>query len=231
MTNVKYALFTLLFLTSPGFTLCQNIFQVYDSYTLEEIDSVQISVDNKKAKISKLSGGKIILENVKNNDKVTFKSKGYYSSFRYLEKNRKAFEIILLNPTKSKLEDYKNKTPYYQEYTLTDYNRDFPDSIMHKIDSSAMFPGGKEKLYDYLRANINYPEVALDLDIEGKVIVQFIVEADGSMTAIHITKSVNQFMDAEAYRVIQNMPKWNPATYKGEPTKCIFNLPVTFKLG
>ncbi len=230
MTHVKYALFTLLFLAAPIVTFCQNIFQVYDNYTLEIVDSLEIHVDNKKVLIKELSGGIFTIENGKKGDKVTIENTDYCSSYYYLTNNRKSVETIMLEPTKLKLEEYKKKLPYYQEYTLDEIRRDFPDSSLFQIDSLATFPGGKKELYDYLRTNINYPEIAIDLDIEGKVLIRFVVEEDGSMARIGIINSVNQPMDAEAYRVIQNMPKWNPATYKGEPTKSIFYLPVAFKL-
>lgn len=227
---MKYALFTLLFLVSSKFTFCQNVFQVYDSYTLEVVDSLQIYINNKKATISKLSGGVFTVENGKKGNQITIKNPDYDDAYYYLANNQKSTEVIMLSPSRLKLKEYKSKLPYYDEYSLMDYKRDFPDNIMDKIDSSAMFPGGKEKLYDYLRANIIYPQAAVEFGIEGKVIVQFIVDSDGTIETIRIIRSVNQFMDAEAYRVIQTMPAWNPATYKGIPTKCIFNLPVSFQL-
>lgn len=227
---MKHILLIVLSLFSSRVVISQNVFQVYDNYTLKTVDSLTISIDNKKATVRKLSDGLFIVEDGKNGDKVMIKHPDYNGFTLNLEKGKKSSETIMLRPTKSKLKEYKSNLPYYQEYTLSDINRDFPDSIINHLDSSAVFPGGINLLYDYLRNNIEYPQIGRELDIEGKVIIQFIVEADGSITTCHIIKSVNQPMDAEAYRVVQTMPKWIPATYKGVPTKCIFNLPVSFQL-
>ena len=143
MTHVKYALFTLLFLAAPIVTFCQNIFQVYDNYTLEIVDSLEIHVDNKKVLIKELSGGIFTIENGKKGDKVTIENTDYCSSYYYLTNNRKSVETIMLEPTKLKLEEYKKKLPYYQEYTLDEIRRDFPDSSLFQIDSLATFPVGK----------------------------------------------------------------------------------------
>ena len=97
-------------------------------------------------------------------------------------------------------------------------------------DKPATFPGGEFKIMEYLRDNLVYPEPAREKGIEGKVYVQFVVEEDGSITNVKIMRSVNKWLDAEAFRVIKSMPKWNPGTQNGEPVSTTMMLPINFKI-
>ena len=97
-------------------------------------------------------------------------------------------------------------------------------------DTPATFPGGEFKMMEYLRDNLIYPEPAREKGIEGKVYVQFVVEEDGSITNVKIMRSVNKWLDAEAFRVIKSMPKWNPGTQNGEPVSTTMMLPINFKI-
>ena len=87
------------------------------------------------------------------------------------------------------------------------------------------FKGGQEALRKYLEENLVYPEKARKDSIEGKVIVSFVVEMDGSLTEIEILKSVNPLLDQEAIRVVRQMPKWEPGDEREKMA-----LPITFKL-
>ena len=97
-------------------------------------------------------------------------------------------------------------------------------------DTPATFPGGEFKMVEYLRDNLIYPEPAREKGIEGKVYVQFVVEEDGSITNVKIMRSVNKWLDAEAFRVIKSMPKWNPGTQNGKPVRTTMMLPINFKI-
>lgn len=94
-------------------------------------------------------------------------------------------------------------------------------------DSKTMYPGGEEALFKFLRDNIKYPEEASKNNIGGCVVVQFIVEADGSVSNIKIVSSVHPALDAEALRVVSLMPKWN--SFDDGPRGICYRLPLYFK--
>ena len=92
------------------------------------------------------------------------------------------------------------------------------------------FPGHVEGLLAYLQKNIKYPRKAEKKGIEGKVVCSFWVLEDGSITDVRVEQHVDPALDKKAIRVIKAMPKWNPGTQNGIPTKVRYTLPVTFKL-
>lgn len=98
------------------------------------------------------------------------------------------------------------------------------------VEEMAEFPGGMTELMKFLSSNIRYPEEAFKQDIQGRVIVRFVVEKDGSIGDISILKGVDPMLDKEALRVVEEMPKWKPGKVKGEPVASFFNLPVSFKI-
>lgn len=85
-------------------------------------------------------------------------------------------------------------------------------------------------LFQYLKDNLNYPTIALETGIQGNVIVQFIVEKDGSITGTKILRGIGGGCDEEAQNVIENMPKWTPGRQRGRPVRVQFTLPVKFVL-
>ena len=97
-------------------------------------------------------------------------------------------------------------------------------------EEEAMFPGGMEAMMKYLQENIKYPEQAKNNGVQGRVIVQFVVNKDGSISNDTVVRSVDPLLDAEAIRVVRNMPNWTPGKQKGEAVRVRFTLPVTFRL-
>ncbi len=93
-----------------------------------------------------------------------------------------------------------------------------------------MFPGGLRTLMQYLAANVNYPPMAAKGNVQGRVVVQFLVDKTGKVSEAKIVESVDKELDAEAIRVCKSLPNFYPATLDGEPIPTLFNLPVTFKL-
>ena len=98
------------------------------------------------------------------------------------------------------------------------------------LDQQAEFPGGASKCMQWLSQNIRYPEAAVQNDIQGRVVVKFIVEKDGSIRNAQIVKGVDKDLDREALRIISKMPKWIPGKMNGIPVRSYFNFPMTFKL-
>ena len=102
--------------------------------------------------------------------------------------------------------------------------------VFQAVEEAAMFPGGMEAMMKYLQENIKYPEQAKNNGVQGRVIVQFVVNKDGSISNDTVVRSVDPMLDAEAIRVVRNMPNWTPGKQKGEAVRVRFTLPVTFRL-
>ena len=100
--------------------------------------------------------------------------------------------------------------------------------IFQVTEEQPMFPGGMQEMMKYMQKEIQYPQEALDKGIGGKVIVQFVVNKDGSITDANVVKSIDPTLDAEALRVVNSMPNWTPGKQKGEPVRVRFTLPVAF---
>ncbi len=104
------------------------------------------------------------------------------------------------------------------------------EEIFVAVEQLAEFPGGQAALMKWLSNNIRYPESAQQNDIQGRVIVKFVVEKDGSIGQATIAKGVDKDLDREAIRVVKKMPKWQPGKNNGVAVRSYFTLPVTFKL-
>lgn len=99
-----------------------------------------------------------------------------------------------------------------------------------EVSTLAQFPGGDKALFEYLGGELQYPKAAFEQGIEGRVICQFHVETDGSITEPHVVRtSGDSTLDQEAIRALNTMPKWIPATQMGEPIRSIYTIPITFK--
>lgn len=94
----------------------------------------------------------------------------------------------------------------------------------------ASFPGGNDGYQKYIAENLKYPQAAKDNGIEGEVGVQFTVNADGSIGNIRIKRMVDPDLEAEAIRLIKQMPKWTPASDNGTPVESVAELNVSFSL-
>lgn len=92
------------------------------------------------------------------------------------------------------------------------------------------FPGGDVALMNYVRDNLKYPEEAMKAGVQGRVVVKFVVSADGSVASPEVIRSVSPELDAEAIRVVESMPRWTPGTVDGKPVDAQFTLPVFFRL-
>ncbi len=104
------------------------------------------------------------------------------------------------------------------------------EEIFVAVEQQAEFPGGTAAMMKWLNNNVRYPESAQQNDIQGRVIVKFVVEKDGSIGKAEILKGVDRDLDREALRVVKKMPKWQPGKNNGVAVRSYFNLPVVFKL-
>ena len=102
--------------------------------------------------------------------------------------------------------------------------------IFQVVEEMPEFPGGMGEAMKFLGRNIKYPVVAQPAKIEGRVIVQFVVERDGNLSNIHVVRGVSPELDAEAIRVIGLMPKWKPGKQRGKEVAVKYTVPIMFRL-
>ena len=113
----------------------------------------------------------------------------------------------------------------------SDPKKVFTGKVYDLVDEMPSFPGGLEELYKWIDNNVQYPAVARENGIEGRVILKFIVEKDGSLSDSTVIHSVHPMVDREALRLVGQMPKWNPGKRAGIPVRVRSCLPIKFKLG
>jgi protein TonB len=120
-------------------------------------------------------------------------------------------------------ERYSNESPEPQRPQL---------EIFSDPEEPAEFPGGHEAMNKFLRNNLVYPQVAIEMNIQGKCYVRFIVNEDGSISNVRLMRGVTDCpeCDKEAIRVIKSMPKWNPGKLNGKAVGSSINLPIIFKM-
>lgn len=104
------------------------------------------------------------------------------------------------------------------------------NEIFTWVEQQPVFPGGEEKLFEYLGKNIKYPPMARESGISGTVYVTFVVEGNGQITDVKKLRGIGGGCDEEAIRVVKNMPPWTPGKMNGRPVRVQFNLPIKFTL-
>lgn len=122
--------------------------------------------------------------------------------------------------------------PHLQNSTIknetVDVESDFECVL---VEVQPEFPGGMDGLMKYLAKNMRYPAKAKANNVQGRVVLNFIVDKHGNISDVKVVKSLDPECDAEAIRLIKNMPKWIPGKIDGEPMdSCSFSCPVIFKL-
>ena len=104
------------------------------------------------------------------------------------------------------------------------------NKVFDVVEVMPSFPGGQGALLSYLSSHVKYPVVAQENGVQGRVTVSFVVERDGSITDVHVVRSVDPSLDREAARVVSSMPNWQPGKQNGSAVRVKFNVPVQFKL-
>ena len=103
-------------------------------------------------------------------------------------------------------------------------------SIVFLVDQMPVFPGGEDSMYRFISSNVVYPKVAKETNINGTVIISFIVEADGSVSNAKVEIGIGGGCDEEALRVVNLMPNWTPGKQAGKPCRVLYKLPLKFSL-
>ena len=105
-----------------------------------------------------------------------------------------------------------------------------PEKVFQSVEQMPQFPGGDAALMKFLSSHINYPPMAAENNVQGKVILQFVVEKDGKVGEVKLARSVDKDLDKEAIRVVKLLPKFTPGRQNGQPVRVWYTLPVQFKL-
>ena len=108
--------------------------------------------------------------------------------------------------------------------------KDQKEEPFNVVEDMPAFPGGMEAMIEYLSSNIKYPADAQKQKVDGRVLVNFVVEKDGSITEVKVVKPGFPSLDAEAVRVVKAMPKWKPGYQKGQAVRVQFTMPINFSL-
>jgi periplasmic protein TonB len=104
------------------------------------------------------------------------------------------------------------------------------DMVYITVEVMPEYPGGHSAMSAYLAGAIKYPEAAMKKRISGTVYVSFVVSADGSITDVKVLRGISPECDAEALRVVKEMPDWKPGRQHGKPVNVQFNLPIKFRM-
>lgn len=104
------------------------------------------------------------------------------------------------------------------------------EEVFTHVEQMPKFPGGDAELYKFINDNLNYPAMAIENNVQGRVVVQFVVTKDGSIGNVKVVRSVDRDLDNEAIRVCKKLPKFIPGKQNGQPVNVWYTLPVAFKL-
>jgi protein TonB len=102
--------------------------------------------------------------------------------------------------------------------------------VFDVVEQMPEYPGGFQALFEYLGQNVKYPEDAEKQKVEGRVLANFVVETDGSISNVKVIKPAFPSLDAEAVRVLSAMPKWTPGMQSGKVVRVKFTVPINFSL-
>ena len=176
--------------------------QAIDQKAIDHINVVKASEDNKD--LRRVYGDKF---NADTSNGIIF-----IITKEYAKSDERKKDYVVVVKSKDKEEEAKD------------------DKVFNVVEQLPEFPGGMGEMMKFLSMNVKYPESAKEAGRQGRVIVQFVVEKDGSISSAKILKSVSPELDAEALRVVNVMPKWTPGMQKGQPARVRFTLPIAFRL-
>lgn len=164
----------------------------------------------------------------------TVKSYGIKGAWAFLVLNGKVVSCRCLtgsdpNPflTLDAFKSIIDKTPPSGNFSSTPTNN---KKVFDVVEQMPSFPGGWGAMMSWLSQNLKYPDEAKENGAQGRVIVQFVVEKDGSITDVKVVKPVDPLLDKESIRLVSNMPKWEPGRHGGQAVNVKYTVPVTFKI-
>ena len=128
--------------------------------------------------------------------------------------------VIVIAPASANAQDKRGKTTQTRKDTATD------DKVYEVCEQMPIFEGGDAALLKYLRENLKYPDKTKDRGVQGRLVIGFIVEKDGSLTDVKVLRPVDIDLDAEVLRVVKGMSKWIPGRHNGQRVRVRYLLPI-----
>lgn len=172
---------------------------------------------------------------VRNQYRVTYTGHSATSNFKAenMQQNTQGSvqEIPYIPPVSEKLEIQEEhaQAGHSADDAAADYVAD--NKIYERVEEMPEFPyGGPDGIMKFISANLKYPTICQESGVQGRVVVTFMVNKDGSTTDFCVVQSVNKYLDEEALRVLSNMPKWKPGKQKGVPVRVKYTVPISFRL-
>lgn len=126
--------------------------------------------------------------------------------------------------------DDRNVVREHKDEVIVEEKKPVKEEVFRAVEQMPQFPGGDAELGKWLQKNIQYPTMAQENNIQGRVIIQFVVTKTGAIGEVKVVKSVDRDLDNEARRLVKKLPKFIPGKMNGQPVNVWFTLPVTFKL-
>ena len=128
---------------------------------------------------------------------------------------------------KAVIREFKNEVVVEEK---VEKPKEVVEEVFTVVEQMPQFPGGEQALMKYLQSHINYPPMAAENNVQGKVVVQFVVDKTGRVGEVKVVRSVDKDLDREAARVCKSLPKFTPGRQNGHPVSVWYTLPVFFKL-
>ena len=128
--------------------------------------------------------------------------------------------VVVFAPARANAQDKREKTTQTRKDTATD------DKVYEVCEQMPIFEGGDAALLKYLRENLKYPDKTKDRGVQGRLVIGFIVEKDGSLTDVKVLRPVDIDLDAEVLRLVKGMPKWIPGRHNGQRVRVRHLLPI-----
>ncbi len=207
------------------------VVSVPDSLKLTPIDVRVTTKDGKSVSVSCIelsSGGKLLTRENKDIGMTPIVKKFYPGNYLlYYEMDSVKYTKVMSVPDEnaSHIDSVINVCLDKSERMVSE-----SEQVFDVVKQMPAYPGGDGALFEYLSNNIKYPKDAEKQGIQGRVIVRFVVEKDGSVSDVKIVRSIHPLLNKEAIRVIQLMPKWYPGMQNGKPVRTNYTVPVMFRL-
>lgn len=118
----------------------------------------------------------------------------------------------------------------YKDEVIVEEKKPEPEQVFQSVEQMPKFPGGDAELMKYIQEHLRYPTMAAENNIQGRVVVQFVVTKNGSIGEVKVIRSRDQDLDKEAVRVVKSLPNFIPGRMNGQPVNVWYTLPINFKL-
>lgn len=118
----------------------------------------------------------------------------------------------------------------YKDEVIVEEKKPEPEQVFQSVEQMPKFPGGDAELMKFIQEHLRYPTMAAENNIQGRVVVQFVVTKNGSIGEVKVIRSRDQDLDKEAVRVVKSLPNFIPGRMNGQPVNVWYTLPINFKL-